>query len=72
MRPRGDDAALIHDGNAIRIHDRRKTVRDDNRRAALHQTLKGSLDQTFILRIQSTGRFVQQQDRRVPQDCTGD
>ena len=72
MRALGDDAAAVHDHDAVGLQYRRQPVGDDQRGAALHQSFQCVLHRAFALRIEGTGRFVQQQDRRVLQQRAGD
>ncbi len=62
MRTLRDDISLIHHDNVTGVLHGRKTVRDDKRRAPLHQVAQRIMDGDFVCRIKGRGRFVQQQD----------
>jgi hypothetical protein len=49
-----------------------KTVRDDHRCPVHHHPVQRILDDPLGFSIQCAGRFVQQQDPRVLDDCAGD
>jgi hypothetical protein len=67
-----DDAAGVHDQDLVGIHDRRQTVRDDQRRAAARRAVEAGLDGLFGLRVERRGRFVKDQEWRVLQQGAGD
>src|SRR5260221_2609084 len=50
-----DDAARIHDANAIGIDDRLQSMRDDNGRAAATQVIEGFLNLAFGFGIERRG-----------------
>ena len=58
-----DDHAVLDHQDAIRVHDRRKPMRDDESGAALAQFRQRLLDVPFGFRIERCGRFVEQDDR---------
>mmetsp|Transcript_39479 Transcript_39479/g.77658 ORF Transcript_39479/g.77658 Transcript_39479/m.77658 type:complete len:302 (+) Transcript_39479:208-1113(+) len=69
-----DDLAFIHNTDLVGVTDGRKTMGDDDSctLVPLHQTVEGSLDHSFAFSVESTCRFVQQEDSRVLQDGSGD
>lgn len=66
------DLTLMHHTDLIRITDRRETVGDHYGRTILHQVLQRFLYQTFGFRIQGGCGLIQDQDRGILQDRTGD
>ena len=65
MRPRlGDSTVLEHD-DAVRVADRRKTVRNGENRTARHHPVQRLLHELFSHRIERARRFVENQDRRI-------
>ena len=72
MRALRDDAAVVHDDDAVGLQHRREPMRDDDRRAPLHQAIERGLHQSLALGIERAGRFVEQQDRRIAQDGARD
>ena len=68
-----DDTAAIEHADQVGTNDGRESVRDDDRRAALHQAAQRRLDLSFGLAVKRRGRLVEQQDRRIPEhrarDC---
>src|SRR2546423_4958976 len=65
MRANLADFAFVHDDDLIYRLNRRQPVRDDQRRAPLHQSLDRIADEDFGFRINRTGRFIEYQDTRV-------
>src|SRR6202022_188884 len=65
--PGGDDAAAVDDRHAAaeRLRHLQDVSRKKNRRAARGQLFEQILDQACRPRVQSVGRFVQQQHRRL-------
>ena len=72
MRALGDDAAAVHDHDAVRFQHGRQAMRDDQRGPALHQPFQCALYGAFALCVQRAGRLVQQQDRSIFQQGSGD
>ena len=72
MRAFLDDPPLIHDHDAVGGADGRQAMRDDDRRAMLHQPVERVLHQPLALRVEGGGRFVEQQQGRVAQQRAGD
>lgn len=65
-------AALVHDQNLVSLLDGRQAVSDHQCGTALHDVVKGSLDVALGLGIQGRSRLVENQQRRVLQQCPGD
>ena len=72
MRAVLDDTARLHHQDAIAGEHRRQPVRDDQRRAVLHQPLERVLHQGLAFGVERGGRLVEQQGRRLAQDGAGD
>ena len=66
------DLTLMHHTDLICVTDRRETVGDHYGRTVLHQVLQRFLYQTFGFRIQGGCGLIQDQDRGILQDRTGD
>ena len=65
------DTPALDNKDLIGASNGRKAVSDDQGRAALHQMAQTLLDQGFGFRIQTRGRFVENQDPGVGQHCAG-
>src|SRR5262245_1741113 len=63
-----DDLAAVEHQDAVEAAHRRKTMRDHDRGAALHQPRHRLLDQPFRFRIEARGGLVQDQHRRIRQE----
>ena len=72
MRATVKDAALLHDDDLICFQNRRKAVCDGDDRFAGGEVVNGLLNDFFALRVERGGGFIQQQDRRITQNGTGD
>ena len=72
MRALLDDAALVHDNQAVRPPEGGQAVRDRNGRAIRDQTVQRLLDQRLGLRVDAAGGLVENQHARVVQDRPGD
>ena len=66
-----DDTALVHDNDTVGALDGGQAMGDDQRRATLHQMLKGRLHGCLAFRIERAGRLVEEKNGRVLQNCTG-
>ena len=64
-----NDPSVIHDKDLVRILDGRKAVRDADHRLPPGKLCNGPLDQVLIFRIDACSRLIQDNDRRVFQDC---
>ena len=67
-----DDTPTIDDADHVGVDDRGEAVGDDDGRTARHEVIQGVLHETFTLRVQGGGSFVEDEYRRVLEDCTGD
>ena len=72
MRASFYDSAFVDDTDFIGILDGRETMGDGDRRTRLHQPLQSILYESFTLRVQGRGGFVENQDWRILQNGTGD
>ena len=59
------DSILCNDDDLVRVPDRGEPVGDSDRRSVFGKFLKALLDPTFALIVQSAGRFIKYEDRRV-------
>ena len=66
------DLSVVEHTDLIGILDRTQTVGDGHRGTRLHQTLQGILYQALALGVEGRGGFVEDEDRRILQDGTGD
>ena len=64
--------ALVEHENPVGPYDARKTVRQHQGRAVLHQVEERLLDDRLVFRIHGRERFVEHQDRRIAQERAGD
>jgi hypothetical protein len=67
-----DDAAFVHHDDPAGGAHGGEPVCDHQRGAVLHQPLERVLDQAFAFGVERGGGFVEQQDRRVAEQCAGD
>ena len=68
----GDDAALLHDDDAVGAQHRGEAMGDHQGGAAGGKVLERLLHRALGFRVERRGRLVEQQDRRVAQDGAGD
>ena len=66
------DPALFEDKDHITVLDRRQSVSNDESRSAGHQLVHAVLDDLLCSCIDGTGRFVEDQNRRVCDRGPGD
>ena len=66
------DFALIHHHDPLELLDGGETMRDHDGRSAGHEILQPDLHKPLILGVERTGRFVEQEKRRVTQDGARD
>lgn len=67
-----DDAAPVHDEDAVGVGGEVEVVGDHDRRTARHQAAQGFDDAAGGHRVQARRRLVEDQDRGVAQDGAGD
>ena len=67
-----DDMALVEDEDAVGADDARQPVREDQGRASCRQAVDRLLDHRLVLRVHRGERFVENEDRRIPQQRPGD
>ena len=72
MRSGRDGPAPVQHHDAVRIHHRRKAVRDHDGGAAARKPVQRVLDQPLVFRVERARRLVQQQHGRVAEDGAGD
>ena len=68
MRALLGDALFRDDDDAVRILDRRESMGNDERRAALRQLGQRLLNRRFGLRIQRRCRLIENENRRILQE----
>ena len=66
------DAAVVEDEDAVGVDHARQAMREDQRRAALHEPVERLLDHRLVLGVHRRERLVEHQDRRVAQQRAGD
>src|SRR2546429_3548830 len=66
-----DDAAALQDGDAIGEGDRRRTVRDHERRTSLHDLRQRGANLVFLGGVDGRRRVVEDEHRRIRQDRPG-
>ena len=71
MGPLFDDASGLHNDDAGSMLYRRKPVRNDKNGFASDKFVHCLSYQAFRLRIEMAGRFVQNQNRCLLQECPG-
>src|SRR5665213_3208292 len=59
------DFAVVHDDDIIRLLNRRKPVRDDDRSSAHEELLDRALDHLLAFRVDARCRFVQYENTRI-------
>ena len=64
-----DDFSVLEDQNLVRALNRRKTVCDDERRAAVSQRAKSVLNECFAFAIEARRGFIQDEQPGVRQNC---
>lgn len=67
----GDDAALVHDVDAVGVADRGEAVGDDDHRAVGGEASQGALDGGLGLVVHGGGGLVEDHDRGVLEDRAG-
>src|SRR4051795_9302875 len=72
MRALFDDSAALEDRDPVGERDRRRTVGDHERRAALHDLAEGGTNLVLLRRVHSRGGVVEDEYRRVGEDRARD
>ena len=72
MRATLDDAPMIEHQDLVGIHDRRKPVRDHERRVTTGDAIELGLDGALRFRVEGRGRFVENENARILQDRARD
>ena len=72
MRSEFDDPAGFEHRDLIRVANCAQAMRDDQRRAALHQPPHGFENRLFGNGIQRRGWLIENQNRGVFQECASD
>src|SRR6516225_7712843 len=72
MTAGGSDSALLQDDDPVSAEHGCQTVGDDNRGTARRQRGQRALHSKLRLGIERARRLIEQQDRRVSQDGSGD
>ena len=72
MIPTCDDTSLIEEIDRIGTHDRREAMGDDDASTTSHEVVECFLYESLSLRIESTGRFIEDEDLWVSEDSSGD
>ena len=67
-----NDTALVEHTNEVGMADGGEAVGDGDGGAVLHQSFQGLLHKALTLRVEGAGGFIQNEDRRILQDSTGD
>ena len=67
-----DDGPVVEHEDAVRPDHAGKPVREDESGTPLHQPVERALDDRLILRVDRGERLVQDQDRGITQQRTGD
>ena len=67
-----DDAAVVHDDEAIHGGNRRQAMSDGDHRLAFHESVEIFLDGRFDFRIERAGCLIEHQDRRILEQHAGD
>ena len=65
MRAALDDASLFENHDAVAVADGGQAMRDDERRASLHQGIHARLNERLGAGIDRAGRFIQNQHGRI-------
>ena len=68
VRARLRDAPVVEGEDAVGADHARQAMREDQRRAPLHEPIERLLDHRLALRVHRRERFVQDQDGRISQE----
>ena len=72
MRPTLHDPAVVQHQNEVGVTHRRQPMRDHKYRPVPHQSQQRLLHQPLRIAVEGARRLIKNQERRVPQDRTGD
>ena len=72
MIPPCHDTSLIQEIDRIGTHDRREAMGDDDAGTTSHEMIKRFLYEPLSLRIESTGRFIEDEDLWIGKDSSSD
>ena len=72
MRAAFGDPALVEDDDLVGVDDGREAMGDDDRGPARGDALQGLLDRRLGPAVEGAGRLVEDQDRRVLEQGSGD
>ena len=67
-----NDSSMFQNHNTVRISYRRKSMCNDERRSSMHQAIHTVLHNLLCSGINGTGRFIQNQNRRICNRCPCD
>ncbi len=67
-----NDATLLNDHDLVRILDCTQAMGDHNRGAIFHQSFERLLHQVLAFIVERTGRFVEDQQAWIAQECSCD
>ena len=72
MRASLHDSPAVENDDLVGFPNRRETVRDRQRRTAARKVAQPVLDEPLRLVVERRGRFIEDEDRGIPQDRAGD
>src|SRR6202034_246322 len=72
MRAHRNLVAVIHDDDPIGLQHRGEPMRDDERRASLHEPLERLLHQQLRFRVERARGLVEEEDGRILENCAGE
>src|SRR6266508_376404 len=72
MRSNLCDSSILEDDYPVRVHYRRKSVRDDYYGPVSQHSSHGILNEGFRLRVHVRSGLVQYEYPRIFEECTGD
>ena len=71
MRAALDNLAIAHNKNAVRVTNGTQAMRDHKARATCHKLIKRLLDLQLGTSIDTRGRLIQQENRRIGEHHAG-
>src|SRR5271156_6061235 len=72
MRAVFHDPSLIHDENLVAIHHGAEAMADNDDRSLPSQIAQSLRDHRFMMGIEGAGRLVENNDRRLGEQCPRD